>query len=264
MKIAIVRLSALGDIVQSMIVIQFIKKNFPIAEIDWFVEEKFAKVLELNNDIHKTYKVNLSKKNILGFFLEIYRLKRKYKKLDEYDLTVDLQGLIKSAIVSKIIPSKKIFGFDKHSCREGLAAYLYSSSYYVDYDHNVIKRYIELTAWSLNISSSTFDIYDKKKIIQENDADISKPRYGLFVIGASFSSKQYSIENFAIVAKSLNIDIIVLWGSQSEKELAENLSLSSKNITVSEKLNLIELVKLINLVLIYTTLVLFLISEEIV
>ena len=38
MKIAIVRLSAMGDIVQSMVVLQFIKKHIPDSTIDWFVE----------------------------------------------------------------------------------------------------------------------------------------------------------------------------------------------------------------------------------
>jgi len=39
MKIAIVKLSALGDIVHSMIVLQFIKKKYPNSEVDWFVEK---------------------------------------------------------------------------------------------------------------------------------------------------------------------------------------------------------------------------------
>ena len=41
MKIAIVRLSALGDIVHSMVVLQFIKKYYPESVIDWVVEKRF-------------------------------------------------------------------------------------------------------------------------------------------------------------------------------------------------------------------------------
>ena len=45
MKIAIVKLSALGDIVNTMFVLQFIKKKYPFSEIDWIVEKRFKDVL---------------------------------------------------------------------------------------------------------------------------------------------------------------------------------------------------------------------------
>ena len=40
MRIAIVKLSALGDIVHAMVVLQFIKKFSQEISIDWFVEEQ--------------------------------------------------------------------------------------------------------------------------------------------------------------------------------------------------------------------------------
>ncbi len=45
MKIAIVKLSALGDIVHAMVGLQFIKANNPAIEIDWIVEESFAPLI---------------------------------------------------------------------------------------------------------------------------------------------------------------------------------------------------------------------------
>ena len=42
MKIAIVKLSALGDIVHAMNVLQYIKKFNPAVEIDWIVEERYS------------------------------------------------------------------------------------------------------------------------------------------------------------------------------------------------------------------------------
>lgn len=43
MKIAIVKLSAMGDIVHAMVALQFIKKHNPNIQIDWFVEKAFFK-----------------------------------------------------------------------------------------------------------------------------------------------------------------------------------------------------------------------------
>ena len=53
MKVAIVKLSALGDIVHAMVALQFIKVADPSIEIDWIVEEGFAGVLENNPDINQ-------------------------------------------------------------------------------------------------------------------------------------------------------------------------------------------------------------------
>ena len=51
MRIAIVRLSAMGDIIHSAVVLQFIKSKFPDAIIDWVVEKSMAAVLENNPNI---------------------------------------------------------------------------------------------------------------------------------------------------------------------------------------------------------------------
>ena len=64
MKIAIVKLSALGDIVHAMIVLQFIKKYNQEIEIDWVVEERYKELLDSNPDINKVHVVNLKKAKI--------------------------------------------------------------------------------------------------------------------------------------------------------------------------------------------------------
>ena len=61
MKIAIVKLSSLGDIIHSMVALQFIKRSYPHSIIDWVVEEKFTGLLENNPDLDNIYTVNLKK-----------------------------------------------------------------------------------------------------------------------------------------------------------------------------------------------------------
>ena len=53
MKIAIVKLSALGDIVHSMIVLQFIRKHNPEIIIDWVVDESCNELLEFHPELIK-------------------------------------------------------------------------------------------------------------------------------------------------------------------------------------------------------------------
>ena len=127
LKICIVKLSAMGDIIHAMVALQFIKKKLPNAKIDWIVENSFKGVLENNPDINNILPVNLKaiKKNKMELFSQI-KLLNLYAK-NNYDVVIDAQGLLKSAIVSKIIGGRTvgsfISGFDKDSIREGMASF---------------------------------------------------------------------------------------------------------------------------------------------
>ena len=116
MKIAIIRLSALGDIIQATIVLQFIKKHYPDATIEWICEERFSRVLKNHPLINETIKLNLKDKNYLKSIKTLLRARKR-----GYDLAIDLQGLIKSALVARIV-CKNVVGFDKFSSREGLSS----------------------------------------------------------------------------------------------------------------------------------------------
>ena len=58
-RVAIVRLSALGDIVNSAIVLQFMKKHYPQMEIEWITEEVFAPLLIGIPYLNKVHTINL-------------------------------------------------------------------------------------------------------------------------------------------------------------------------------------------------------------
>ena len=72
MKIAIVKLYALGDIVHAMVVLQFIKKYNHEISIDWFVDSVYKDLLEFNPDINKVHSLNIkeakNKKSLISFF----------------------------------------------------------------------------------------------------------------------------------------------------------------------------------------------------
>jgi len=110
-KIAIVKLSALGDIVHAMVALQFIKAYSADIRIDWIVEERFAEVLKNNPDIDNILTVNLNslKPTRQAFFQQLKKI-RSYAR-NNYDLVIDAQGLIKSAVTAKLL-GKHIAGFD--------------------------------------------------------------------------------------------------------------------------------------------------------
>lgn len=100
-----------------------------------------ADLLKNNPHIDNILEVNLKsiKKNKREIFTQ-YKILRGYSK-NSYDIIIDAQGLLKSAIVSKIIKvAKVIAGFDKESIREGLASLFYNKKIHISYSENTIDR----------------------------------------------------------------------------------------------------------------------------
>ena len=89
MKIAIVKLSAMGDIVHAMVALQLIKAHRPDVVIDWVVEQGLAGVLADNPDINRILTVNLKalKHNKRQVFAQIRQL-RTYAA-QNYDYVID-------------------------------------------------------------------------------------------------------------------------------------------------------------------------------
>ena len=247
MKIAIIKLSSLGDIVHSMVVLQFIKKHYPDSEIDWIVEKRFQGVLENNPHINQIHTVNFNaakkQKSLKLLFKELIQV----KKYGKYDVVIDLQGLIKSAIITKFISSRKIVGFDKNSIRERLASYFYNQKVAIGYDKNTIERYVKLISEALKIKITKDDIINKELyLFSKSKLLIPQTPYVVFIMGSTVQNRIYPKEKFLQVVQAINKSCIVVWGNEQEKERAEWMKNKSKYIQVMPKLNLDDLKQVIS------------------
>jgi len=238
MKIAIVKLSAMGDIIHAMVALQFIKKKIPDIQIDWFVEKVFAQVLEHNPDIDNIYRLDLKsiKKNKKNIFTQTKILK-EYSD-NNYDLVIDAQGLIKSAIVCKYL-GKNIIGFNKNSTREGTASFFYNKRIDSDYSKNVIERNIDVLCKSLDIDVSKDEVLEKEPFLyyEKEEREIypylrSTKKNVLFIIGASWPSKIYSKEKFAKIINNISENCLIAWGNDAEKDIADEIALNSSAIVL--------------------------------
>ncbi|MCT7618182.1 lipopolysaccharide heptosyltransferase I [Aliarcobacter butzleri] len=233
-RIAIIKLSAMGDIIHAMVALQYIKKEYPNLQIDWFVESAFAPILENNPDINEIIKLDLKsikkdKKEILNQI----KLIKKYKN-NSYDLVIDAQGLIKSAIVSFFLGKNRV-GFSKNSTREKLASFFYTKKVDIAYDKNAIERNVKVLSQALNFEITKDDILNKKPFLfykNENEVIynyLSKDKKNvLFVIGASWPSKMYSKEKFAKIINNLDENCLITWGNEAEKDIADFIANISK------------------------------------
>ena len=251
MRIAIIKLSAMGDIIHAMVALQYIKKYDKNIIIDWFVEKAFKAVLDNNPDIDNIIEINLKqiKKEKLSIFSEIKKIK-SYKK-NNYDLVIDAQGLIKSAFVAKLL-AKNIAGFSKTSIREGLASYFYTKKVEIAYDENTIDRNTKVLSNPLGFEITSKDILDKKPFLFYKNEDkiiydyLDKDKKNIiFVISSTWESRNYPKEKFANLANKLKENILVVWANEEEKEKALWIEDNSSYVKVMPRINLNSLKALI-------------------
>lgn len=243
-KIAIVKMSALGDIVHAMVALQFIQTHYPDTQIDWLVESRFAEVLAHNPHIHRILTINLNavKAHKQAIFKEIQTVK-SYAK-NNYDMVIDAQGLLKSAITARLL-SHNSAGFDAKSIREPLASFLYSHKIASAYDANTIDRNATVLSQPLGFSISTHDILTKKPFLFFKTPQVDfhsflrSDLYNIvFVIGSTWPSRNYPPEKFVDVANGLKQNCLVIWGNENERLAAENMARHSDFIHVMPALDL--------------------------
>lgn len=215
--------------------IQFIRKHIANAHISWFCDARFEQIARLLAGVDEIVALPLKDKKFLKSF-EILR-----QKQGQFDIIIDLQGLLKSALVSRIL-GKNIFGFDRFSAKEGLASIFYTHKYSCNYDKNIILRNLELCAFALNFSFDEKEILAKEpcflknsripnensKIPSENSRIPSKKI--LIAPFASESSKCYA--HFASVIKGAKefAQCFLVAGSEIEREKAAKLASSGATL----------------------------------
>ncbi|WP_455756808.1 lipopolysaccharide heptosyltransferase I [Sulfurimonas sp.] len=245
-SIAIVRLSALGDIVNSAVVLQFIHEQFPHAKIDWITEEVFAPLLQAHPLINNIHTVNLKKLKKQKSFTLLKETITYLNSLEKFDIVIDIQGLIKSSIVSRII-SKNTHGFDKNSIREPLASLLYKTSSSIAYDENIVKRNCFVVADALGFEIDDKMLLNKSAVFPHATYPHAKSdkKNVVIVIGASWESKKYPKEDVVKLCNELKQNCLIIWGNEEEKEDGMWVCENSQYAILAPKLSLVELISYI-------------------
>jgi heptosyltransferase I len=251
MKIAIVKLSALGDIIHAMVVLQFIKKYNQQIEIDWIVDETYKDLLNNHPDINKVHSIQLKKakqsKSLFLLFKELNRV----RKFGSYDLVIDMQGLIKSAVISRLIYSPVTLGFDKKSIREGLASIFYNKTFKINYDENVIERNFKLIVFALGLDESKQKIQHKLHFLyasqKYSENNISNNKKNIILIpGASHHLKRYPASSLANLTTLIDANFLIIWGNSKEKIIADKIKAQAPRVNICEKLSIDSLISLIS------------------
>src|SRR5262245_29240641 len=103
-KFLLVRLSALGDIVHAIPVAAALRRAFPSGRIDWLVGARDRAILDLVPVIDRRLAIDDARGT--SFVKAIGELRRA-----KYDVVIDLQGLVKSAVLARSSGAPRVIGF---------------------------------------------------------------------------------------------------------------------------------------------------------
>ncbi|QNS15357.1 lipopolysaccharide heptosyltransferase RfaC [Mannheimia bovis] len=246
MKVLIVKTSSMGDVLHTLPALTDMQKAIPNLRVDWVVEENFAEIpawhSAVNNIIPvaiRRWRKNLCKRST---WIEWQHFLQELKK-EHYDVVIDAQGLIKSAVLVTRQAKGKKFGYDKNSVREGLSSLFYDEKFDIPYQQHAVERIRKLCAKSIGYTllETQGDYYIAQHFAKNQ---LKMTAYVMLIHATTRADKHWKEEYWADVIKALakqNIEVRLTWGNQTEKERAERLAKVENNIIVLPKMGLTEL-----------------------
>lgn len=148
MRILLVKTSSLGDVIHNLPVIADLREAYPHASIDWVAEEGFADVPRLHPFVHRVIPLAIRRWRKAPLARATWREIRAFLhtlRRAEYDLIIDTQGLLKSALVTRLARGPRC-GYAADSAREPLAARCYQRRFSVAKAQHAVARNRQLVA----------------------------------------------------------------------------------------------------------------------
>ena len=257
MKILVVRLSSLGDILHLFPAISDLRRHFPDAEIHWLVEPAFAEMVGWHSAVSKVIPVPLRshKKN----WWRLPRLLRGLKqqlRAEHYDLVLDAQGLLKSALLARLAGAD-IYGFHADSAREPLAAKFYLKTASVARGLHVIEKNRQLVAklFAADVSQAAdygLTAFHQRQMVEnlpEALAVLDGQRSIVLLHGTTWNSKYWPesswMELVGLLAEQGCLCLLP-WGNAQEHQRAQRLQLAGgAQARVLPRLTLTELMSVL-------------------
>ena len=235
MRVLLVKTSSMGDIVHALPVVADIHAAYPEARIDWLVEEAYAPLVQAHPGVERViplalrrWRKHLRQAETRQQWADLVRSLRVHA----FDAVIDLQGLVKSAIIARLARGPHI-GLSWASSREALAPLFYDRRMKTPLRRTeaAVQRYRELAAWALDYTPSGPPRFGLKVQAQRPvwlPAAASRP-FAVLLSATAKPRKLWAEDCWTQLAGWLwtrGIASVFAWGNAAELERAERLSAS--------------------------------------
>ena len=154
MRILIVKLGSIGDIVHALPSLAAIRCALPRAEISWVVERRAAEILRDNPMLDRLIEIDtkaVRRWPVSGETLLAPRQQLRRLRASAFDVTIDFQGLLKSAAIARLSGAPRRYGFARHTLREPASRFLLTHTVEVPLHTHIIRKNLALVAGALGI-----------------------------------------------------------------------------------------------------------------
>jgi ADP-heptose:LPS heptosyltransferase len=150
-----------------------------------------------------------------------------------YDAAIDLQGLLKSALLARAAGADRTIGFARAHLREPLARFFYSHTPDTTATHVVFKNLALLEPLGVRDPRVEFPLdIPRTSAAEQITAEAGAPGYALINPGAAWPNKRWPPERFGALAATMRerfgMRSVVLWGP-GEESLAAAVVAASKD-----------------------------------
>jgi heptosyltransferase I len=221
-RIVIIRLGAMGDIVHAVPAAAALRAAFPSAGIDWLVEAKHRAIVDLVEGIDRVIPLEGGSP---GAWVAAARVMRQSR----YDAALDLQGLMKSAVLARMSGAARVIGFSIWHLREKTARPFYSETggaagpggqEAAGAEHVVFKNLRLLETLGVRDLTVRFPLAHVDSAAADAVRQSAGGPFALLNPGAAWPNKRWPAERFGQVAAFLRevrgLPSFVLWGPGEE------------------------------------------------
>ncbi|MGH1539207.1 MAG: lipopolysaccharide heptosyltransferase I [Arenicella sp.] len=255
MKVLLVKLTSMGDVIHALPAISDAIKVNPSLRFDWMVEDAFVEIPRWHSAVEQVIPVATRRwrKQLWDSRQEI---KRAYRQINsqKYDVVIDAQGLLKSAVFSRLAKGP-VHGFDRRSSREPISGFCYHKKHSVSPQQHAILRVRTLFAESLGYPVPTSEpdyqvcAQQLKDVLDVRRFAAPKKPYLVFLHGTTWLSKHWpeqSWQELSIAVEQGDFSVYLPWGNAVERDRAERIAEGKSHVHVLPKMGLTELALLLD------------------
>lgn len=221
----IVRLGSLGDVIHAIPVAAALRRHFEHARVDWVVDPRYVELLNLVTCVDRRIPFDPRAVRRASGRATFRQTLRELRDV-HYDAAVDLQGLLKSAVLARLVRARKTIGFPKAHLREPMARFFYTETPSPGEATHVIFKNLALLA-PLNVIERQvrFPIaIPDTPTVNVVRGRLGADGYAVINPGAAWPNKRWPAERFGALARGIQDEFglrsLVLWGP-GEQELAQ-------------------------------------------
>ena len=244
MRVLIVKTSSMGDVLHTLPALTDAQQAIPDIQFDWVVEEGFAQIPSWHAAVDRVIPVAIRRWRKAWFSAPIKAERQAFRdavRLQQYDVIIDAQGLVKSAaLVTRLAHGIK-HGMDWSTAREPLASLFYNRKHHIARQQHAVERTRELFAKSLGYAKpqSQGDYAIAQHFLSHLNADAGQ--YAVFLHATTRDDKHWPEANWRELIGLLNnagIRIKLPWGAPHEEARARRLAEGFDYVEVLPRMSL--------------------------